>query len=274
MPFQQLQSSLIEALDASPPFTLPSPLSLQATALLNTLTQHYGLERKSRHGYKPATLIQVTFKHVMSKDAFLLFFFSYVYQVLLTEAEVCFDPDTMVILVSYFEDCGSWDSQRKNDLKSAVEDFAENFVANFLLPRTSIDLVILKIYFILIPSLVKATSGKTPQPTSDSLTSTQLFSSPDTPQSISILRQRCLERDRYRCVVSRKFDKKEAKKRLDQQGEDCEDDDGVPLKSESQDGFEYLEVGHILSHRLVAVGVGETDIVCAIRTVTHYSSLT
>lgn len=108
---------------------------------------------------------------------------------------------------------------------------------------------------------VKASSGKTPQPKSDSMDAAQFYSSPDTPQSIRILRQMCLERDRGRCVVSRKFDKNEANKRLGLHGDRCTDDDGVSLKSASQVGFEYLEIGHILPFRMTAVAPGDSDLV-------------
>ena len=135
MPFQQFTPSLIEALDASPPFALPSHLSAQATSLLHAFLQFYGLERTTRHGYKPATLIQITFQHVACKDAFLVFFFAYVYQSLCSGAGTCLDADTMVDSASFFATWDSWDSPRKSALKHAIGDFAENFVANFLLPR-------------------------------------------------------------------------------------------------------------------------------------------
>ncbi|KAH8434238.1 uncharacterized protein LDX57_011876 [Aspergillus melleus] len=238
MPFQQFPSSFIEALDVSPPLSLPSHLSLRATSLLDTFIRHYGLERTTRNRYKPSILIQSTFQQVTSKDAFLMFFLAYIHNVLFANTDISVGSDIMATLVSYFDDSDSWDSQRKSELKNAVEDFAENLITHFLLP-------------------IKASSGKTPQPTSESI---EPSSSPDTPQSISILRQQCLERDRCRCVVSRKFDKKEAERRLDQQGEECKDDDGEPLKNESHSRFAYLKISHILPYRITNVVPGDLDI--------------
>lgn len=68
-------------------------------------------------------------------------------------------------------------------------------------------------------------------------------------------------RDRHRCVVSRKFDRAEARKRFAQNGEYCADDDGKLLKNESSDQFQYLEVAHILPHCLTTVASGDTDLV-------------
>lgn len=63
-------------------------------------------------------------------------------------------------------------------------------------------------------------------------------------------------------MISRKFDIAEARKRAEQHGDDCEDDDGNPLRNEARGGFQYLEVAHILPHSLRTVTPGETDLVC------------
>lgn len=69
------------------------------------------------------------------------------------------------------------------------------------------------------------------------------------PERIASLRGACLIRDRYRCVVSRKFDKAEALRRYRQHDEpEPRDQDGAPLKGQS---FAYLEVAHILPHSLI-----------------------
>ena len=136
MPFQQFQSSFIEALNVSPPLSLPSHLSLRATSLLDTFIRHYGLERTTRNRYKPSILIQATLQQVASKDAFLMFFLAYIHGVLFANTDISVGSDIMAALVSYFDDSDSWDSQRKSELKNAVEDFAENFITHFLLPST------------------------------------------------------------------------------------------------------------------------------------------
>ncbi|KAI8648192.1 HNHc domain-containing protein [Fusarium keratoplasticum] len=100
---------------------------------------------------------------------------------------------------------------------------------------------------------VKALTKKTPQPTPASHSAVMrtqrqghIFSG--TPERIASLRGACLIRDRYRCVVSRKFDKAEALRRYRQHDEpEPRDQDGAPLKGQS---FAYLEVAHILPHSL------------------------
>ncbi|KAI3277925.1 hypothetical protein DTO003C3_9961 [Penicillium roqueforti] len=69
-----------------------------------------------------------------------------------------------------------------------------------------------------------------------------------------------LMRDRHRRVVSRKFDRAAARKRFEENAESCADDDGNPLKDESSDQFQYLEVAHILPHCLTTVASGETEL--------------
>jgi hypothetical protein len=71
-----------------------------------------------------------------------------------------------------------------------------------------------------------------------------------TPERLASLRGACLIRDRYRCVISRKFDRAEALKRFQQHGgSKAVDQDGVPLADPGQ-RFDYLEVAHILPHSL------------------------
>ena len=72
-------------------------------------------------------------------------------------------------------------------------------------------------------------------------------------------------RDRHRCVVSRKFDRAEARKRFNMDREKCADDDGRLLQDESSDQFQYLEVAHILPHCLTTVASGDLDLVGPIR---------
>lgn len=71
-----------------------------------------------------------------------------------------------------------------------------------------------------------------------------------TSERIATLRRACLIRDRYRCVVSRRFDQNEALRRLLAQqrgGSQAQDQDGASLTGER---FEDLEVAHILPHSL------------------------
>lgn len=112
--------------------------------------------------------------------------------------------------------------------------------------------------------IVRASSVKTPQPTPASISSFDTSTSVSSRQRISTLRRSCLVRDHHRCVISRKFDRREAENRFEQDGEDCKDDDGNLLRGESNDRFQFLEVAHILPHSLTAVSSGETELVCEI----------
>lgn len=100
--------------------------------------------------------------------------------------------------------------------------------------------------------LVKTLAAKTPQPTPASVSrlkeSEQAIG---TPQRISNLRKTCLARDRHRCVVTRKFDVREAERRYKSDGENVQDDDGNPLLPEAEDATN-LEVAHIIPHSLMS----------------------
>jgi hypothetical protein len=64
------QSSLESVLDFSPSFFLTPPQNQKATALIDKLIWHYGLEQTVQKGYKPAILIQETYHRVASRDTF------------------------------------------------------------------------------------------------------------------------------------------------------------------------------------------------------------
>ncbi|KAI1318487.1 hypothetical protein F5Y16DRAFT_406297 [Xylariaceae sp. FL0255] len=75
-----------------------------------------------------------------------------------------------------------------------------------------------------------------------------------TPDRLSQLRGSCLVRDRHRCVVTRSFDHKEARKRMQQDGDDARDDNGVLLLEDTI--IDELEVAHILPHSLMKADAG------------------
>lgn len=107
---------------------------------------------------------------------------------------------------------------------------------------------------------VRASSVKTPQPTPTSLSS--LPSATASPrQRISALRQICLIRDHHQGVISQNFDRHEAERRLQQDGEDCRDNDGEPLRNRSNDQSQFLEVAHILPHSLTSAASDNTELV-------------
>ena len=112
----------------------------KATALLDKLIWYYGLEQTIPQGYKPAILIQETYRRVASRDTFLKFFFSYIYKIFNDTNEPDVDTDISVALsyVDNFIGEPSQDSSRIINVKEAIEKFAEYIVDNFFLPRTSI----------------------------------------------------------------------------------------------------------------------------------------
>ncbi|KAH7119483.1 hypothetical protein B0J13DRAFT_589968 [Dactylonectria estremocensis] len=165
-----------------------------------------------------------------------------------------FDAAQIPILVD--EDLDLGDVTRRTQLRKSLDDFAEFLFENFFLPR--------KLHKILPShacspvSIVKASTKKTPQPSPAShsavmRTQGQVQTFTGTPQRIATLRCACLIRDRYRCVISRKFDQTEALRRMRTQqrgGSEAQDQDEAPLAGER---FEDLEVAHILPHSLTQV---------------------
>lgn len=69
------QSSLESVLDFLSLFFLTPPQNQKAAALLDKLIWYYGLEQTVQKGYKPAILIQETYRRVASRNTFLRFFF-------------------------------------------------------------------------------------------------------------------------------------------------------------------------------------------------------
>lgn len=108
---------------------------------------------------------------------------------------------------------------------------------------------------------MKASTKRTPQPSPAFHSAVQRVQGGDaeafagTPDRVSALRGACLIRDRHRCVISRKFDLEEAAKRMQRDGDDARDDDGV-LLLEDANPVDVLEVAHILPHSLMKADTG------------------
>ncbi|OOF99307.1 hypothetical protein ASPCADRAFT_39628, partial [Aspergillus carbonarius ITEM 5010] len=228
-----------KVLDFSQPFSLPPDQSQAAIIIFNQLIDHYNPNQASQKGYKPAALALAVYEHVSAKDAFLMLFFSLIYDTLCPRTTDTRDPDITTYL-RYFDDLVSWSPDRLRNAKGAIEGFAEYIIENLLLP-------------------LRASAVKTPQPTPASLSSLQT-SIASSRQRLSTLRQSCLIRDYHRCVISRKFDRREAERRLKQDGEDCRDDDGNLLRNETSDRFQFLEVAHILPHSLMTAVSDNTEL--------------
>ncbi|KAI2983394.1 unnamed protein product [Aspergillus niger] len=234
------QVSLEAVLDFSQPFTLPPDQSRTATIVFYQLINHYNTEQVARKGYRPAALAQAVFDHVSSKDAFLVLFLSFVHDTLCSQSNNAQSSDFTPCLL-YFDGFASWNLEKLKSTRDAIENFAEYIIENLLLP-------------------LRASSVKTPQPTPASLSSLQAAATANSAQRLSTLRQSCLIRDHHRCVISRKFDRREAERRLQQNGEDCKDDDGNLLRNESSDRFQFLEVAHILPHSLTSVASDNAEL--------------
>jgi hypothetical protein len=113
----------------------------------------------------------------------------------------------------------------------------------------------------LIFLIVKGLSAKTPQPTPHLSAPLQQGDNilVGTTERLSSLRARCLVRDRHRCVISRYFDVEEAHRRLNTNGINARDDDGLPFVNV---GMEYLEVAHIIPHAMASSDDSSNLLVC------------
>lgn len=65
-------------------------------------------------------------------------------------------------------------------------------------------------------------------------------------------------------MISRLFDAEEADRRLEINGRDATDDDGLPLINEE---VEYLEVAHIIPHALASSDDPSKLLVCSLSSV-------
>ncbi|CAK44086.1 uncharacterized protein An01g11840 [Aspergillus niger] len=229
-------------MDSSPAFSLTPQQNQKAHALLHLFIQDYGLGQRVHRGYRPAKLIMEMFERVTSKDNFLEIFFSYMYESYKAAGET--GEINITVALSYFESFTgdqSIDPSKSMFIKGALESFAENIVDNFLLP-------------------LRASSSKTPQVTPAALSLSQTPTPLGTRQRVSVLRKDCLVRDHHRCVISRKFDIVEARKRNAEDGDNCKDDNGNLLSSSSRGEFQYLEVAHILPYSLTTLAQGESEL--------------
>ncbi|EKJ72467.1 hypothetical protein FPSE_07348 [Fusarium pseudograminearum CS3096] len=200
------------------------------------IVNHFGSEgegegfRPGRDTYDRVKLVSLTYEHSAnekSKERLLASFFAF------AGLPITSDEDED-------EDIDFDDPNRRDELRASLDNFADYLVDNFFLP-------------------LKASTKKTPQPSPASpsaVMSTQAHGFAGSLERIANLRGACLIRDRYRCVVSNKYDHAEALKRFDSerhgQGEAC-DQDGQPLAGQR---FDRLEVAHILPHSLTQLDSG------------------
>lgn len=131
------------------------------------------------------------------------------------------------------------------DIRARLFGFADYLVHQFFLPC---DLAFISPNSLPVAnsSAVRASTGKTPQPTPDYRSATsEAFVG--TPQRLSALRGQCLTRDKHRCVISRDYDKDKAREQRKGRiaGSVTLDDDGQQVAQ-----FSTLEVAHIIPHIL------------------------
>ncbi|CAK7228834.1 hypothetical protein SBRCBS47491_007045 [Sporothrix bragantina] len=155
-----------------------------------------------------------------------------------------------------------------DELLPLFSAFAEYLMDHFFFPCAFVYCV-LSDYFHRMDSytnsgIVKASTRKTPQP-SPAIHSAVLRAQGATDRAnayigteerLATMRAQCLMRDRYRCIVSRKFDLFEFGSRTDLRGNDARDDDGVLFSDQDSLEFDTLEVAHILPHSLMKTSTG------------------
>jgi hypothetical protein len=196
-------------------------------------------------GYKPVTLIRLMKNEVSEKDEFLVLFFSFIQQELLGERE----GTGLEQILSHLARFSVGPAEETNALRGCLVIFAKYLVDNFFLP-CKFPSATPDASHLLFP--VKALAVKTPQPTPALSHSRTPEATIGTPQRVSNLRRACLERDRHRCVISRRFDAQEGQKRYKQDGLNLKDDDGKSLLPE-RDNMAFLEVAHIIPHSLMSL---------------------
>ncbi|KAI9737170.1 MAG: hypothetical protein M1834_000763 [Cirrosporium novae-zelandiae] len=186
--------------------------------------------------YKRITLIRATYEHIYLKDNFLKLFFQYI-------AYEIHSKDFSHGLI-YIAGINSMTISQKVEVETHLSTFGDYLFDNFFL-------------------LLRALTRQTPQPSSASLSSptfqcneqTGSTGSTSSTERLATLRAQCLIRDRHRCVISRKFDYREGRKRFKKHGENnAYNDDGLLLKDEDL-ALSFLEVAQIIPHSLMSFSI-------------------
>ncbi|KAI0868862.1 hypothetical protein GGS24DRAFT_191025 [Hypoxylon argillaceum] len=236
-PLHRHQSFLEGVID----FSTEPPLEIDQRSVakdrFNRIIDYFDNNDPNNHSpYNRSQLIRCTYQYALSEtsqDNLLRAFFR-------------------AMTLSVDNDDGDNDDINFDELRPHFFGFADYLLDNFFLPCIYASfrcLVVAK------TCLVKASTRKTPQPTPTYHSAVQEVQGVahgfvGTPARVSALRGECLLRDRYRCVISRKFDIHEAMKRFNRENDNARDNDGNLLEKES---FDSLEVAHILPHSLTKV---------------------
>ncbi|KAJ3575794.1 hypothetical protein NPX13_g3909 [Xylaria arbuscula] len=206
--------------------SLTSYQRASAKQKFNCITEHFEDDNCTVDTqYSPSRLVRLTYEYALSeesRDNFLRAFFQ-----------------AMALSIEKNDDSDIKDIE---DFRSPFFGFADYLLDNFFLP-------------------LKASAKKTPQPSPTYHSAVERVQGggvavfTGTPDRVSALRGACLIRDRHRCVISRKFDLKEAAGRMRRSGNDALDDDGGLLR-EDENSVDLLEVAHILPHFLLKTDAG------------------
>ncbi|KAB8239617.1 uncharacterized protein BDW43DRAFT_258660 [Aspergillus alliaceus] len=204
-----------------------------AMRLFDTLVKHFEHSDPIGKGLKPVTLVRLVKNEVSDKDSFLRFFFCFIEEHL--DGISKSNDFNLAQSLSRLGSFTTWTTEGTDVLRDGLVKFAKTLMDNFFLP-------------------LKALASKTPYNTPGPLSRLQLSEGGGigTPQRLKSLQDDCLERDRHRCVVARKFSVNEAQERFEKDGDNLKDDDGESLLPERNE-MAYLEVAHIFPHSLMSL---------------------
>ncbi|KAK5994114.1 hypothetical protein PT974_07554 [Cladobotryum mycophilum] len=229
-PHHRHQASLEQVIDFSQRPSLGQDQRDSAKRRFYSIVNHLEGSNGTKNNASPynrPVLVRLTYEHarsVESQDNFMRAFFESI--------ELSIEAD---------EDIDLSDESFEKQLRERFYGFADYLVENFFLP-------------------LKASTRKTPQPSPVTHSAIQriqgIHDFAGTPERLGALRGACLERDRHRCVISRKFDIEEAKRRIKKDGNEARDDDGAPLLT-NDNSFDPLEVAHILPHSLTKLNAND-----------------
>ncbi|KAI0527764.1 hypothetical protein F5B22DRAFT_3173 [Xylaria bambusicola] len=227
-PLHRHQSSLEGIID----FSAEEPLGIHqrndARRRFYRIVEHFGASGaidRAPPKYEPPRLVRYTYEYALSeesRDNFLRAFFRAMTLSLTGQSGDDNDLDDL------------------ENIRSLFFGFASYLLDYFFLP-------------------IKSSTKKTPQPSPAFHSAVERAQGGaqgfiGTPDRLSRLRGACLIRDRHRCVITRCFDHKEARNRMQQNGDDARDDNGVLLLEDTV--IDELEVAHILPHSLMKVDGG------------------
>lgn len=152
--------------------------------------------------YKQITLVQLTYEYgrsEASRDNFLRFFFQ--------QTQISSDISLLGSIPA-------------SEYEPGLIAFAQTLFENFFLPCKTILIRVNGRHPLTIRQSVKASTGKTPQPSPAILFDIQGAQTiARTTQRLASLRRDCLIRDRHRGVISRTFDYDEAVRRVSRDGD-------------------------------------------------------